>query len=75
MSGRKIARGSTTRRRINELGGRLAKADSLSVFNLGRSTGSDVAREKDAMIAQAFEMERRMAVQRNQKLPRVRSEA
>ena len=32
------------------------KADVASVFDLGRSAGSDVARDKDAMVGEAFHM-------------------
>jgi hypothetical protein len=37
------------------------KADITSVFDLGASSGSHVAREKDAMIAEAFAASRRRA--------------
>ncbi len=37
-----------------DLGGGPAKADPKLVFDLGRSSGTDIARNKDAMIAQAF---------------------
>jgi hypothetical protein len=32
------------------------KADVTSVFDLGSSTGSDIARNKDAMVGEAFYM-------------------
>jgi hypothetical protein len=31
------------------------KVDVSSIFDLGRSSGSNIARDKDSMIAQAFE--------------------
>jgi len=31
-----------------------AKADPAMVFDLGKSTGSDIARNKDAMVAEAL---------------------
>jgi hypothetical protein len=34
----------------------LPKADVTSVFDLGRSVGSDIARDKDAMIGEAFHL-------------------
>jgi len=39
---------------VRDLGGSPAKADPSLVFDLGRSAGSDIAKDKDAMIAQAF---------------------
>ena len=39
---------------VRDLGGGPAKADPSLVFDLGRSAGSDIARDKDAMIAQGF---------------------
>lgn len=37
-----------------DLGNLTPLADPGTVFNLGSSGGSDVAREKDAMVGQAF---------------------
>ncbi len=37
-----------------DLEGPSPEADPSAVFNLGSSAGSDVAREKDAMLAEAF---------------------
>ncbi len=37
-----------------DLGSGPVRADPKLVFDLGRSRGSDVARDKDAMIAEAF---------------------
>jgi hypothetical protein len=37
-----------------DLGERSARHDPALVFDLGRSGGSDVATNKDAMLAQAF---------------------
>jgi len=37
-----------------DLDGPPPEADPSAVFNLGSSSGSDVAREKDAMLAEAF---------------------
>jgi len=37
-----------------DLGGSRPAADPSLVFNLGSSGGSNVARDKDAMIAEAF---------------------
>jgi hypothetical protein len=37
-----------------DLGNPTAMADPALVFDLGRSRGSDIARNKDAMIAEAF---------------------
>ena len=37
-----------------DLGERTTAADRSIVFNLGSSGGSDVAREKDTMLADAF---------------------
>jgi hypothetical protein len=37
-----------------DLGNAPPKADPALVFDLGRSHGSDIARDKDAMIAEAF---------------------
>ena len=37
-----------------DLGGITPVADATSVFNLGSSGGSDIAREKDAMLGQAL---------------------
>jgi len=37
-----------------DLGAPQVKADVKQVFDLGRGPGSDVARNKDAMIAEAF---------------------
>ena len=37
-----------------DLGGEKRAVDPGAVFNLGRSKGSDIARHKDAMIAEAF---------------------
>ena len=42
-----------------DLGGAETKADVNQVFDLGRSQGADVTRNKDAMIADAFAAERR----------------
>ncbi|MGA3027239.1 MAG: hypothetical protein ABSF98_20975 [Bryobacteraceae bacterium] len=39
---------------VRDLGGGLAKADPAPVFDLGRSAGSNIARDKDVMIAEAF---------------------
>jgi hypothetical protein len=36
------------------LGNATVMADPALVFDLGRSRGSDIARNKDAMIAEAF---------------------
>jgi hypothetical protein len=38
----------------DDLGERASTADPSVVFNLGSSDGSDVARDKDAMVADAF---------------------
>jgi len=43
----------------HDLGETTPGADPSRVFNLGDSGGSDVAREKDSLIAQAVEAERR----------------
>jgi hypothetical protein len=37
-----------------DLGERASTGDPTAVFNLGSSAGSDVARHKDAMVADAF---------------------
>jgi hypothetical protein len=37
-----------------DLGGAQTKADPASVFDLGSSGGSDIAKDKSAMIAEAF---------------------
>jgi len=37
-----------------DLGGSDAASNADAVFDLGRSAGSNVAREKDAMVAEAF---------------------
>lgn len=37
-----------------DLGSPQRTADAASVFDLGSSSGSDVARDKDSMIAEAF---------------------
>ena len=37
-----------------DLGSARAKADPVLVFDLGSSGGSDIAKDKDAMIAEAF---------------------
>jgi hypothetical protein len=37
-----------------DLGSAQTKADPISVFDLGSSGGSDIAKGKDAMIAEAF---------------------
>ena len=37
-----------------DLGNSPAKADPSLVFDLGKSRGSDIAKDKDAMIAEAF---------------------
>jgi len=42
-----------------DLGRPQAKADPILVFDLGSSGGSDIARGKDAMIAEAFGSARR----------------
>lgn len=42
-----------------DLAGLEPKADVSMVFNLGSSGGSNVAKNKDAMIAEAFEAMRR----------------
>lgn len=42
-----------------DLGRPRAKADPILVFDLGSSGGSDIARDKDAMIAAAFAPARR----------------
>ncbi len=39
----------------NDLGGSASRADISAIFDLGDSGGSDVASEKDAMIATAVE--------------------
>ena len=65
------------RRRANDLGMSLAeyvrrlvardvaisapKVDVTSVFDLGRSAGSDIARDKDAMIGEAFHLASRQS--------------
>jgi len=38
-----------------DLGNPHAKADPSIIFNLGNSGGSDIARDKDQMIGQAFD--------------------
>lgn len=38
----------------DDLGGATPPADPSTVFNLGSSGGSDVARQKDSMVAEAF---------------------
>jgi hypothetical protein len=38
-----------------------ARADITCIFDLGVSGGSNIARDKDSMIAQAFESRRRKA--------------
>ena len=43
-----------------DLGSRPAKANPKLVFDLGRSGGSDIARNKDAMVAAAFGAARRV---------------
>lgn len=37
----------------------MPKSDVTSIFNLGSSGGSNIARDKDAMIAEAFEASRK----------------
>jgi hypothetical protein len=44
-----------------DLGGRPAAADPAAVFDLGASGNADVAKNKDAMIAEAFASGRRKA--------------
>jgi hypothetical protein len=39
------------------------KTDPASIFDLGSSGGSDIAREKDSMVAEAFRAGRRKARQ------------
>jgi hypothetical protein len=46
-----------------DLAGPQASADPAAVFDLGRSEGSNVAAEKDAMIAESFRSARRRARQ------------
>ena len=41
-----------------DLGGDEPAVDPSAVFNLGRSQGSDIARRKDAMVAEAFSGQR-----------------
>jgi hypothetical protein len=38
-----------------------SKADAVSVFDLGASGGSNIAKDKDSMIAEAFDSEARKA--------------
>ncbi|MGA2185153.1 MAG: hypothetical protein ABSH47_19215 [Bryobacteraceae bacterium] len=45
---------SRARRRALDPGGGPARANPRLVFDLGRSDGTDIARDKDALIAQAF---------------------
>ena len=40
-----------------DLGERAPPSDPSRVFDLGRSDGSDIARNKDAMLAEAFSRE------------------
>ncbi len=47
-----------------DLGGPQPKADPSLVFDLGRSGGSDIARNKDAMIAEAVDSARRISRRR-----------
>jgi hypothetical protein len=42
-----------------DLAGPQAKPDVSSVFDLGKSGGSDIARNKDSMIAEVFRARRR----------------
>jgi hypothetical protein len=44
---------------IRDLGEREARTDPSAVFNLGNSGGSDVARNKDAMVGNAVEAEKK----------------
>jgi hypothetical protein len=44
---------------VRDLGAPRAGADPSVVFDLGRSGGSNIARNKDAMIAEAFDSLRR----------------
>lgn len=39
---------------VRDLGGGPARSDPAHASDLGRSSGTDIARDKDAMIAQAF---------------------
>lgn len=39
---------------VRDLGGTPAKTDPKLVFDLGKSSGANVARDKDAMIAEAM---------------------
>jgi hypothetical protein len=43
------------RRRADDLGNPRAKVDPSIIFNLGNSGGSDIARDKDKLICQAFD--------------------
>ena len=45
----------------SDLAGPLRTADVTSVFDLGSSGGSDIARDKDAMLAEAFRAPRSSA--------------
>ena len=47
-----------------DLGGRPAAADPSAVFDLGASDGSDIAANKDPMLAKAYATERRRARRR-----------
>ncbi len=42
----------------------IPKADVSAVFDLGRSDGSDIARDKDAMIGEAFHLSSRRSQRR-----------
>lgn len=42
-----------------DLAGPEAKADVTRVFDLGKSSGSDIAKDKDSMIANAFQSVRK----------------
>lgn len=47
-----------------DLAGPEAKADVTCIFDLGSSGGSDIARDKDAMIGDAFQLARRKSRRR-----------
>ena len=47
-----------------DLAGPKAEVDVTCLFDLGHSDGSDVAKDKDAMIAEAFQSARRKTPRR-----------
>jgi hypothetical protein len=49
----------------HDLGGHRARADVKDVFDLGRSHGANIAKDKEAMLGEAFSAGRRRVVREN----------